>query len=388
MKAARRFVFCHVPRSAGTTIAATFSNLFGRDASVTQTDPRDRKFLRFLINNSTDPIFASGHISLPQALRIKKKCADLAVVSSLRDPVDHALSLYLHNKYFIDPRICSDRRNTIELDDLVLNYDPNKLFDANVFNVFTRVFSGRARGELSESDLDYATKNARDTDFFFNADSLKEDFNTFCAKFDLPEPVIPFLNTNPFHDRSAINENTLQMIEDLQRFDIRLFQRLREQGACVGSRSSAPRPSKPFVLAEAIRRSKYVAYAPNGFFRFEQNSIVLHPTKDFKSTLVCSIDVPMGPARLLDGRLRLPSESRGSVKFRIVLESGFWSNIFERTVGAGQDVSISISVPATEDKIRITLETEIWPAGSSCDYASAMFSDLSFVDELRSAGLR
>jgi hypothetical protein len=380
------FLLCHVPKTAGTSLIDALKNMFEADNCHIQTSPGDISFIdKFEEKVSNGARLFSGHAALPFFINVKNtyKDQDISIITSVRNPIDHFFSLFLHNKHFMNNNTWQD----IGLRKILRNNGENNIPHEQTFNMMTRYFSGKLSGKLDSTAYKQAIINMKHLDFVFLSEELERSLHLFSVMYDVAryEPTSNILNSNS-HRREKFQNNNVDLVPEISAntvFDYHLYsymQKLRISGARKFPTLSLSARKVDFsYVAEAIRRSKHDIFAEKNYFSFENNDLLLHPPKIGK-TFIKTYDINNSEVvEKATCTLSLSEKAHNSVVFEIVIENGKNLKSIVEILNPGENKNITIRLDDLQGNLNMILETKLKSQGGANSYCWAYFKDFKFI---------
>ena len=176
-----KFIFLHIPKTAGTSIGKLFDMKYGQYLPI-----RKRKHGKASMLSEEYP----------------KKWKEYFKFTFIRNPWDRELSFYMY------------RLNRIKIHKRL---DPNTTFEQYVTKAF---HSGRKRNQ----QIDWLISNGTmEVDFIGRFERLESDFHKICNILNINKKL-PHMNaTKHDHYSTYYNDTTRQMVETMYSKDINLF---------------------------------------------------------------------------------------------------------------------------------------------------------------------
>jgi hypothetical protein len=283
----RVFINCHVPKTAGTSLIDGFYQLFGQDNCLIQADIRDAAFPTSILQHAGEKSFFSGHVTLPKLIAVKQELAkrdiDAQIVSSIREPVSHFLSVFLHSQRFGG---LDGRQGSVSLEEYLKAPGDFPGLDFMVSNSVTKYYSGDLADFRSGASSAVAAENVKAVDFLFIAEKLDQSFDMFCERYGLlRRPNIERLNENNRNSSKYLLQNyrLLPAIAATNQFDCEMYSILAQRWADDAaakefSQIKVKSADAGMSLAEGMRRADYAISAQTEeLVQFVANDMLLHP---------------------------------------------------------------------------------------------------------------
>jgi len=232
-----KFVFVHVPKTAGTSFRKLLVDIFTEDQVSPQfmakplTDEDATRLDRFQV--------IAGHVSFAD---VYKYFPDRRLITFLREPVDRCLSIYgFYREMKGHPLIPLNEilyeNNPFEATSLAKQLSPDEFFDTNHPHIMQNVSNRtvwqlghyasveRRIGFADSEILEAAKSNLKQCDFVGFFENLDNDVAYFLKKFKISDNVVlPKINrTITAVRKSQISQELVEKISKLNELDNEIY---------------------------------------------------------------------------------------------------------------------------------------------------------------------
>jgi hypothetical protein len=384
----RIFINCHVPKTAGTSLIDGFYQIFGQENCLIQTDIHDAKFPDAIRRAAGEKTFFSGHVTLPELIAVKRDLQaqgiDAQIVSSIREPIRHLLSVFLHTQRFGELR---REENPASLAEYLANPQGFPTFDMSVSNSVVKYYSSDLERFRSEESFSAALENTNEIDFLFDAANLVQGFNALAERYEIErQPDIARLNENVRNDSRVMLESykLLPEIANLNRFDCKLYGALALRYADATARNVATlklvKPDEGMSLSEAMRRSPYTIWANSEVLvQFMANDMQIHPPARGDSGLLApGVFTASGYLKIASG-ITLDERAASDVLLNLEITCGGRRTHLDKVIRPGDDTSIALEMTGVTGPCDLRMSTCL--VGERPDFAILKLINPRFVLE-------
>lgn len=295
-----RLVFCHVPKTAGSSITRLLRDVMPGPHSVESTmTANPSNDIEVALKSGCTLI--SGHFNHAHVVASMHRAGvpDVRLVTTLRNPVDHLLSQFYHlvsreslNMAYDTglAALKSRAENSTLLEFFSCMGDDVGAFEPLFDNPQVRIILDKMSGPITITDTQEAIALLKKFDFIIFFEKLNESIAALCRHLGVTSDIaLPQLMTNPLKatGMATLRRSELLTLMKHSRFDAVLYDVLlmkwREQVEQI-FRSSVNREhvarQPPVVLADVIRASNSTEFE-NGELGntiiLRETSLFLHP---------------------------------------------------------------------------------------------------------------
>ncbi|WCT78127.1 sulfotransferase family 2 domain-containing protein [Novosphingobium humi] len=398
---ASRLVFCHVPKTAGSSITRLLrDNWPGPHALDVYEEEGGQTDLAAALR---DCAMLAGHLSQTSVLEAMRRAGvDGFKLTSLRNPVDHVLSQYYHIQAYAGAALAGDLRMQALKDAAVgmslLEWMTGRArgldgFDVLFDNPQIRMILNKKEGPVTLADARAAIAVMRRFDGVILFERLGESVAAVMGMLGLQGGGrLPRLMTNPAKGQSVVTltRPELQAAMALTRYDAVLYDVIgAEWCARMAAMEGAAGPvapveqAAPVLLADVLRTSnaqRIEGGTVGDMIQMHEDSLFLHPPHGREGALrIASADFLAQGQERFSSELTMEHPAAPDVELSMTIREG------ERIVaGFTTRVSRVISVPVElrfapiMGRCFVDLELRSLGPGGSNDYAGLMMRKAVF----------
>ncbi|WDF71921.1 sulfotransferase family 2 domain-containing protein [Novosphingobium sp. KACC 22771] len=393
---ASRLVFCHVPKTAGSSITRLLRDNWPGPHALDVYEEEDGQ--TDLAVTLRDCAMLAGHLSQTSVLGAMRRAGVEAFkLTSLRNPVDHVLSQYYHIQAYAGAALAGDARMQALKDAAggmsLLEWMSGRARGLDGFEVLfdnpqIRMILNKKEGPVTLADARAAIGVMREFDGVILFERLGESVAAVLGMLGMEGGgAIPRLMTNPAKGQSVVTMTRpeLQAAMALTRYDAVLYDVIgAEWGtrmAAMSAAGAAPvapiEQAAPVLLADVLRTSnaqRIEGGTVGDTIKMQGDGLLLHPPHGREGALrIASADFRAQGQAGFSTELMLEHPAAPDVELAMTIREG------ERIVaGFTTRVSRAASVPVALrfapiiGRCFVDLELRSLGAGGCNDYAGLM----------------